>query len=292
MTVANAIPILSLSVTELPPIPKDYPFHRCTPHQLKLFNELQQFLVAIISRDPVQGEKERKWCTDACLLRYLRASKWDVGTAMMRLKDTLVWRRHFKPDEITMDDIKDQAVTGKQFLNGFDKEGHPILYIIPERENSKDFDAQLKFIAFNMERAIKIMPPGVEKIMLIIDYAKMKMDNAPPLSVCKKFLKMMGDHYPERLANLWIINPASYIWIFAKLITPFLDPVTKSKFYFMEFDNTKDHKDTKIVSVSKGTGGWGDIRLYVDKNMLIKDYGGDQEFYWDFETYWKFLAII
>ena len=32
---------------------------------------------------------------------------------------------------------------------------------------------------------------------MIVDYSDMKMENAPPLAVCKKFLKMMGNHYPE-----------------------------------------------------------------------------------------------
>jgi hypothetical protein len=197
MTKQNSLPILSLSMNELPPVPAEYPFHNCSPTHLKRFKELQSFLVAIISRDATQGEIERRWCSDACLLRYLRASKWDVGTAMMRLKDSLIWRRTFRPDEITLDEVKAEAMSGKQFLNGFDNQGHPILYIIPQRETSKDFDGHHKFIAFHMERAIKIMPPGVEKIMLIIDYANMKMDNAPPLSACRKFLQMMGDHYPE-----------------------------------------------------------------------------------------------
>lgn len=124
----NILPIISLTIDELPHVHPSYPLDGLTPTQLTRLDELKDFLVAIISRDQIQGQKERRWCNDACLLRYLRATKWKVGDAMMRLKETLVWRRKFKPDEIKPEDIADEAVTGKQFLCGFDKLGHPIVF--------------------------------------------------------------------------------------------------------------------------------------------------------------------
>ena len=33
--------------------------------------------------------------THECLLRYLRASKWNLNNANQRLEDTLKWRREF-----------------------------------------------------------------------------------------------------------------------------------------------------------------------------------------------------
>lgn len=33
--------------------------------------------------------------THECLLRYLRASKWNLDNANQRLEDTLKWRREF-----------------------------------------------------------------------------------------------------------------------------------------------------------------------------------------------------
>jgi hypothetical protein len=54
----------------------------------------------------------------------------------------------------------------------------------------------------------------------------------------------------------------------------------------------KDHSSTKIVSASKGTGGWTDIHAFVEPRMLIKDFGGTYEFEWHFETYASYMAVV
>lgn len=43
------------------------------------------------SRTPL-SDSERLWLTRECLLRYLRASKWNETHAVSRLEATLVWR--------------------------------------------------------------------------------------------------------------------------------------------------------------------------------------------------------
>ncbi|KAJ3330171.1 hypothetical protein HDU91_003665 [Kappamyces sp. JEL0680] len=152
----NSLPILSLSLSDLPL----QPLAPLTQPQHVALDELKSFLPAIISRDPAQKEKEQKWCTDACLLRYLRATKWNVGNAMMRLKATLVWRRTFKPDEITCRDLRTRLECGQQFLSGFSRDGNPILYIIPNKAapeepgsaTTKAYDMELKMVAFHLVR--------------------------------------------------------------------------------------------------------------------------------------------
>jgi hypothetical protein len=41
----------------------------------------------------------------------------------------LAWRREFKPDEINPDDIEQESLTGKEIINGFDKQGRPNIYL-------------------------------------------------------------------------------------------------------------------------------------------------------------------
>ena len=45
--------------------------------------------------------------------RYLRASEWKLEEAKRRLKDTLLWRRQYKPDLIKPTDIAIEAEGGK-----------------------------------------------------------------------------------------------------------------------------------------------------------------------------------
>lgn len=54
-----------------------------------------------------------------------------------------------------------------------------------------------------------------------------------------------------------------YIWSFFKLITPFIDPLTREKLKFNE-----------------------DMALHVPREQLLKANGGDVEFEYDHDVYW------
>lgn len=90
--------------------------------------------------------------------------------------------------------------------------------MIPRNENTKTYDRQLRFVVYNLEKGIRsvawksetrpshpltmsiicrMMPPGVESLVLVIDYEGLSMFNAPPASQAKKVLQILGDHYPE-----------------------------------------------------------------------------------------------
>src|SRR3954454_23527201 len=101
-----------------------------------------------------------------------------------------------------------KAVTGKQHMNGFDNSGHPILYLRPGLENTSASPSQLRFVVFNFESAIKIMPENIEKIVIIIDFNfnNCTARNSPGLGVAKEFMHVLSSHYPERLEYSLIIN--------------------------------------------------------------------------------------
>lgn len=65
------------------------------------------------------------------------------------------------------------------------------------RENTKDYDRQLKFVVFNLEAGIKLMGPGVEQMTIVVDYKNVNVMNSPPLSISKRFLDIVSNHYPE-----------------------------------------------------------------------------------------------
>src|SRR5690606_20360214 len=50
-------------------------------------------------------EEEIMWLTRECLLRYLRATKWQTADASKRLLGTLTWRREFGVLEHTAERI-------------------------------------------------------------------------------------------------------------------------------------------------------------------------------------------
>ena len=58
------------------------------------------------------SDPERMWLTRECLLRYLRATKWNLPQATQRLRDTVIWRREYGTDGFTADYISEENATG------------------------------------------------------------------------------------------------------------------------------------------------------------------------------------
>ena len=99
---------------------------------------------------------EARFCTDACLCRYLRARAWDVAKATKLLHGSLQWRASVAIDALCFKDVAPEAVTGKMFrLPGLDKKGRPVLLMSPGRENTRDAAGQLRFLQWTMEDMVR-----------------------------------------------------------------------------------------------------------------------------------------
>ena len=150
------------------------------------------------------------------------------------LQATIEFRKSFDLSGIRTrwkETIEFENSTGKIYVRGFDKEGHVILYMKPRNENSKSHDGNLKHVVWNLEKAIACMEATTqqEKLVLIIDYDGFSMSSAPPMKTSKATLNILQDHYPERLFRAYVIRPLTLFYGFFKMISPFIDPVTKGK---------------------------------------------------------------
>ena len=151
-------------------------------------------------------EDERMWLTRECLLRYLRATKWNVSEAETRLQSTLTWRREYGMEKLTPEYISIENETGKQVILGFDINGRPCLYLLPSNQNTEKSDRQLEHLVFMLERVIDIMPPGQETMALLVNFKETKSgQNASP-SQAKQTLNFLQNHYPERLGRALVLN--------------------------------------------------------------------------------------
>lgn len=180
---------------------------------------------------------EKLWLTRECLLRYLRATKWNQVQSEKRLIDTLLWRRQFGVDDkLTWDHISPESETGKQIILGYDKEGRPCQYLNPGRQNTDPSHRQVEHLVFMIERSIELMPVGQETLALLINFKSSsgRSNTSPPISQAKEVLTILQTHYPERLGKALIINMPWVVVGFFKIIKPLLDPVTKEKLKFNE----------------------------------------------------------
>ncbi|KAF9236849.1 CRAL-TRIO domain-containing protein [Melanogaster broomeanus] len=242
------------------------PIHQYSEEQIGQIQILQQYAHSLLlpSSDPYH-KWELRWLKKADTIpRYIRAAKWIIPDAQKRIKGTLEWRREYKPELIPPDEVKVESETGKIILNGFDKDGRPIIYMRPGRENTGTSPRQLRHLVWWLERAKDMMPPGQESLVIIVDYKSTTLRTNPSISVASKVLTILQQHYVETLGRAIVVNLPFLLNFFYKGIAPFLDPVTRDKMRFNP-----------------------DLFELIPRSQLDADFDGDYEFEFSHESYWK-----
>lgn len=208
-------------------------------------------------------DAEHMWLTRECLLRYLRASKWNLAHAATRLEATLLWRREYGIKDHTADYISSENETGKQVILGYDNDCRPCLYLNPQHQNTERSEKQIHHLIFMLERCIDLMPPGTETLAMLVNFKETRKGQGASVGQGRQVISILQNHYPERLGRACMKDVPWYIWGFFKMIGPFIDPLTKEK---LKFDV--------------------DLRKVVPPEQLLKAYGGDCEFEYDHNAYW------
>jgi hypothetical protein len=202
-------------------VPFAHPLSNCKPQapaeltaeQVKKYDELLELAKTWTEvpktsarnapKDAVTDE-DRLWLTRECLLRYLRASRWDVAAAAKRILATLTWRREYGLDTFTPDYISPENETGKQVIMGFDNDARPCLYLNPSKQNTSKTERQIHHLVFMLERVIDLMGPGQETLALLINFADTRSGQGASVGQGKQVMNILQSHYPERLGRALI----------------------------------------------------------------------------------------
>ncbi|CCE62109.1 hypothetical protein TPHA_0B04400 [Tetrapisispora phaffii CBS 4417] len=227
------------------------------------------------------SEFEKFWLSRECLLRFLRAAKWNFNDAVANLSETMTWRRevgitysdsNFENKALDPDHVSIENETGKEVLLGFDKHRRPLFYMKNGRQNTESSYRQVQQLIYMMECATTLCPQGVEKLTVLIDLKGYKepgiiSDKVPPLAITKLCLKVLQDYFPERMGKCLLTNIPWFAWAFLKIVYPFLDPATREKAIFDEpYDK------------------------HVEKKQLDATYNGYLDFKYDHKVYWPDLV--
>lgn len=223
--------------------------------------------------------EEKAWLTKECFLRYLRASKWKVEVAVLRIEDTLLWRRTFgvvniphvtdPAKVITPALVEPENATGKNLIVGYDHDNRPCLYLRNGYQNTSPLIRQVQHLVFMLERVIQFMPPGQDLLALLIDFkaapAHMNLSSKfPSLLILKQVLHILQNHYPERLGRGLFTNIPWIGYTFFKVVGPFIDPYTRLKtIYDQPFEN------------------------FVPREQLDKEFNGSIDFEYVHDVYWR-----
>uniref|UniRef100_A0A0A8Y5P4 CRAL-TRIO domain-containing protein n=1 Tax=Arundo donax TaxID=35708 RepID=A0A0A8Y5P4_ARUDO len=227
-------------------------------------NELKAALGPLSAR----GEK---YCSEACLIRYLEARNWNVTTSRKMLEESLKWRAAYRPEDIRWPDVSVEAETGKMYRASFrDREGRTVVVMKPAKQNTSSHEGQIRFLVYVLENAILSLPESQEKMVWLIDFTGWTMANATPIKTARESSNILQNHYPESLAIAFLFNPPKVFEAFWKVIKIFLDPRSIEKVNFVYLKNEESMKV---------------MHKYIDPEVLPVEFGGKNNVAYNHEEY-------
>eukprot|EP01038_Epipyxis_sp_PR26KG_P004551 gene4551-6423_t len=191
--------------------------------------------------------------TDDLIAIYLCAKQNDISKAVALLTKRQIFLSSIHYPILKMSCMNEMEV-GKLYINGTDKEGHP-LFIWHAKKNimkDRDLEERMKLVLWWCEYMISFLPDNRTKFTVLID----RTDQTPAnidLEFIQLFAKHFQDLYPERLHRA-IVHPTGLvfygIWSAAKL---FFDPITRDKVCPMLMQiGIKDFIEDEFIPVHMG----------------------------------------
>ncbi|KAJ3066099.1 hypothetical protein HDU98_010591 [Podochytrium sp. JEL0797] len=308
LAIANATPVPTSPPLLKPPksfpVPEGFPFNGWTREQKQVADELRAHVEglleevtgsAVLVGTPLSGERE--WALrEECVARYCRAAKFEVGKAKQMMEKTLNWRREFRPTEIKPAEVEEEAKNGKMYWSGHDREGRPILHFNGAIMISSDVDRFLKFVVFLLEKGTQLCPYGQFQFAAVVDAKNVGLWTVNSPTVYVKCLDIISSHFPESLGLCLMINPSWYLHVIWKIVSPFVDPVTRSKVCFADTRQQQPQRVKQSVKRDQhhGTGGWvNGMDEFVAMEQVPVGLGGRFEFeYFHEACWWPFLEVV
>lgn len=224
---------------------------------------------------PLSG-RSLKFCTDACLRRYLEARNWNLDKAQKMLEATLKWRSEFKPEEIRWHEVAHEGETGKVSKANFhDRNGRTVLIMRPGKQNTKSSEGNIRHLVYLMENAILNLPEEQEQMSWLIDFNGWSLSTDISIKTSRDIIYILQNHYPERLAVVVLYNPPKLFEAFFKVVKYFVDRKTFQKIKFV-YPNNKESSEL--------------MKTFFDSQNLPSEFGGNATLNYDHEEFSRLMA--
>ncbi|MCL7050014.1 hypothetical protein MKW94_014490 [Papaver nudicaule] len=149
------------------------------------------------------------------------------------LKSVVQWRKEFGIEELLEEDLGtefDQAV----YMDGCDKEGHPVCYNVFGELANKDLHKFLRWRIQFLEKSVRKLDYAPGGICTLVQVNDLKNFRGPFLAELRlaKAVGLLQDNYPEFVAKQIFINVPWWYLAVSRMMSPFLSQRTKSKFVY------------------------------------------------------------
>ncbi|CAK9871271.1 unnamed protein product [Sphagnum jensenii] len=239
-----------MATAERKPIILPSPSGKIEPES-SMSDKIAQVLQLVQKEGPL-SKKQAAFCDDACVERYLKVRGNNCRRAARLLKATLNWREKINIGYLIADEFPTEIAAGAAYVAGFDDEGRPVLIIKKKPDHIVNHNQKpyLWYIIFTMEVAVAAMPPGVDQCVLILDAGGYSRISAPSPGGILATLRIIADHYPERVAKAFIVDASSMFYYAWKGICTFVDHSTRGR---LSFAYLKDYIPVKPQQALKAT---------------------------------------
>ncbi|KAG6620655.1 hypothetical protein I3842_Q055600 [Carya illinoinensis] len=224
---------------------------------------------------PLSG-RSLKFCTDACLRRYLEARNWNVDKAKKMLEETLKWRSTYKPEEIRWHEVAHEGETGKVSRADFhDRDGRTVLIMRPGMQNTPSGEDNVRHLVYLLENSILNLPESQEQMSWLIDFTGFSLNTNVTVKTARDIIYVLQNHYPERLAVVFLYSPPRIFQAFWKAVKYFVDPKTSQKVKFV-YPKIKDSIEL--------------MKTFFDIENLPSEFGGKATLKYDHEEFSRLMA--
>ncbi|CAF4058250.1 unnamed protein product [Rotaria sordida] len=219
-------------------------------------------------------QEENEWRYE--LHRFLRARKWNVTHTIKAILEMIQWRIDNKVDSIlehapTLSQVDLVRRVLPNALHGYTKAHRPLYIeksglirvnkILNTFTQEELIQCHIYWLEANCQRArerSQQLGKHVETFATILDLRGCKWNIRKILHLYKQCLYIDQNYYPERLGQLFFVNPPAIFPALWDIVKHWFDPVTK----------------TKIIVVKKGSGTSTLLLQHIDSDQLPHEYGG------------------
>ncbi|RWW30254.1 hypothetical protein GW17_00005168 [Ensete ventricosum] len=182
---------------------------------------------------------QEKFCSYACVERFLRAEGDGVKKVAKHLRAVLSWRESIGADHLIADEFHGELADGMAYVAGHDDEARPVMVFRIKQDylklrSQKSF---LRLLVFTLEVAVSSMARNVDQFVLLFDASKLSnpanftlLVSMTSWSSPKSFLhlfmgtlKVISDYYPGRLHKAFVIDPPTLFSCLWKGVRPFVE---------------------------------------------------------------------
>lgn len=212
----------------------------------------------------------------ALLLRYLTAEKNKVAAAATRLRTYAKWRSQVPFRSVTEAQVAGELSDDKVYLGpGTSKDGHVMIVVVGKRHiaGKHPIEETKNFVAYVADTVIAATPPENKdgKFVLVMDLDGVGFASID-IPVLKELMMMLGTYYPERLNAMFMFNAPRIFWAAWKVVSPFVDPVTKEKIKFIYPTDMQDIRSRfEWEDLPEAYGGTGQLLHLTKHGLLIKE---------------------